>query len=221
MRDTATTDALRGASKNLAQCVRKITPTPSRAALSPSQYEALIGTGIALDWIGWARGLTSITYINPKRGSFERAYATGELTRFTFMWTAANALFSRESVPKLIDPLSSARVSELERFRILFNHAALQDTDTTLWIKNLHAILSLPMHVRHFPWKAVNSPPTVLEVIYFKYTVANEQTRALGKSSITQRAYQTTWPWTFQLSSTPHATGISTECCSPALSEGP
>ena len=42
-------------------------------------------------------------------------------------------------------------------------------------------VLALPMHVQYFPWAPVNSPPTILEVIYFKYTVAHEQTRGLGK----------------------------------------
>jgi hypothetical protein len=145
------------------------------------QYELLVGVGIAFDWIGWARDIGSISYINPKRGSFGRAYATSELTRFTFMWTAANALFSRGSILKLIDPSTVANGSELERFRVLFDVAGLPDSDVKAYLKNLHAILSLPMHVRHFPWSAVNSPPTVLEVIYFKYTVAHEQSRGLGK----------------------------------------
>jgi hypothetical protein len=37
------------------------------------------------------------------------------------------------------------------------------------------------MHVQHFPWTPINNPPTILEVIYFKYTVASEQSRGLGK----------------------------------------
>jgi hypothetical protein len=141
----------------------------------------LVAVGIAFDWIGWARDLDSINYVNAKRGSFERAYGTSELTRFTFMWTATNALFSRDSVLKLIDPSIAAKGSELERFRVVFDGSSLPDLDVKAYIKNLHAILSLPMHVRHFPWAAVNSPPTLLEVIYFKYTVAHEQTRGLGK----------------------------------------
>jgi hypothetical protein len=172
---------LKRAAKSLGQCAKAITTKSGRTALSTSDYEVLIGLGIACDWIGWARDLDSLTYSNPKRESFERAYGTSELTRFTFMWTAANALFSRGSILKVIDPTTAGSGSELDRFRVLFDGALLSDIDEKAYLKNLHALLSLPMHVQHFPWVAVNSPPTLLEVIYFKYTVPHEQSRGLGK----------------------------------------
>jgi len=37
------------------------------------------------------------------------------------------------------------------------------------------------LHVRHFPWASVHTPPTILEVIYFKYTVTREQSRGVGR----------------------------------------
>src|SRR5579863_941297 len=110
-----------------------------------------------------------------------RGYCNCSQTRFTFMWTAANALLSRASILTMIDPSSSGSGSELERFKVLFDASALPDANKKAYVKNLHALLSLPMQVQHFPWTAVNSPPTLLEVIYFKYTVAHEQSRGLGK----------------------------------------
>lgn len=183
MTSSPTAPILKRATQHLGQCVRTIAK-PGRASLTPTAYEILIGLGIAHDWIGWARDLDCLSYSNPKRDSFERAYGTSELTRFTFMWTAANALFSRSSILTMIDATTSGSGSELERFRVLFDGASLSDTDKKAYVKNLHALLSLPMQVQHFPWAAVNSPPTLLEVIYFKYTVAHEQNRGLGKKLI-------------------------------------
>lgn len=172
---------LKRASKSLGQCAKAITAKSSGTSLSAPEYEVLIGLGIALDWIKWARDLDTLTYNSPQRESSERAYGTTELTRFTFMWTATNALFSRGSILKIIDPTTTGNGSELERFRILFDGSLLPDVDEKTYVKNLHALLALPMHVQHFPWIPVNSPPTLLEVIYFKYTVAHEQNRGLGK----------------------------------------
>jgi hypothetical protein len=97
------------------------------------------------------------------------------------MWTATNALFSRGEILKLIDPSASGTGSELERFKILFKGASLAPGDEQAYVKLLHTLLALPMHVKHFPWASVNSPPTLLEVIYYKYTVAHEQTKGVGK----------------------------------------
>jgi hypothetical protein len=160
---STTAPILRKASTNLGQSAKAIAAKSGRTALSASDYEILIGLGIALDWIGWARDLDCISYTNSKRESFERAYGTSELTRFTFMWTAANALFSRGSILSLIDPSTSGIGSELERFRILFDGSWLADVDEKAYVNNLHAILSMPMHVQHFPWTAVNSPQLCLK----------------------------------------------------------
>jgi hypothetical protein len=172
---------LKKASKSLGQCAKAVTSKPSGTIFSAPDYEVLIGLGIALDWIKWARDLDALTYSNPKRGSFERAYGTTELTRFTFMWTATNALFSRGSILKLIDPTTTGSGSELERFRVLFDGSLVSVGVVKAYVKNLHALLALPMHVQYFPWTSVNSPPTLLEVIYFKYTVSHEQNRGIGK----------------------------------------
>jgi hypothetical protein len=172
---------LKKASRSLGKCAKTMTATSSSTPLSANDYETLIGFGIAHDWLQWAGELDTLTYTKAKRGSFERAYGTSELTRFTFMWTAANALFSRGAILKMIDPASSGTGSELERFKVLSKGASLAATDEQAYLKALHSLLSLPMHVQHFPWISVNTPPTLLEVIYFKYTVPHEQTRGLGK----------------------------------------
>lgn len=81
MGNSQVSEALGKASKTLGQCAKAITAKTDRTALSITDYEMLVGVGIAFDWIGWARDLDSINYVNAKRGSFERAYGTSELTR--------------------------------------------------------------------------------------------------------------------------------------------
>jgi hypothetical protein len=97
------------------------------------------------------------------------------------MWTAANALFARSAVIELLDPAARSKRSELDRFRVLFQHSGLPAGRVSAIESTLHALLALPMHVQHFPWASVNMPPTILDVIYFKYTVTSEQTRGLGR----------------------------------------
>jgi hypothetical protein len=166
---------------SLGQCAKTVEGKRGSSGLTPLEYERIIGFGIACDWLGWARHLLSLNYSSKGRSQSDRAYGLSELTRFTFMWTATNALFARSSIIELLDPSAGTKASELERFRVLFHHCGLPPHDASALAATLHSVLALPMHVQYFPWAPVNSPPTILEVIYFKYTVAHEQTRGLGK----------------------------------------
>lgn len=175
------TTSLQQAAKGFGQCAKAIESKPAIGSLQPVDYERIIGFGMACDWIGWARHFGAISYTERRRAKSDRAHALNELTRFTFLWTAANALFARTEVLRLLDPSISNNSSELQRFQMLFKNAGLNATDVTKMEKTLHSLLALPMHVQNFPWTPINNPPTILEVIYFKYTVPNEQTRGLGK----------------------------------------
>lgn len=171
---------LSSASKNLGQCAKKI-ENDAGPLKQPVDYERLIGLGMACDWVGWAKHFSSISYSDRRRASSDRAHALNELTRFTYLWTAANALFARTELLRLLETSISSGASELDRFKVLFKNSGLTAPEVAAKEKTLHALLRLPMHVQDFPWTAINSPPTILEVIYFKYTVQSEQTRGLGK----------------------------------------
>jgi|688.fasta_scaffold245820_1 hypothetical protein len=173
--------ALSAAAKNFGQCAKAIELRAGSTPLTPNDYECLIGFGMAYDWVGWARHFSELSYTDKRRSVSDRAHSINELTRFTFLWTAANALFARTNVLHLLDPNIASRSTELERFRVLFNSSNLSTAIITAREKSLHSLLRLPMHVQHFPWTPINNPPTILEVIYFKYTVPNEQSRGLGK----------------------------------------
>lgn len=172
---------LRQAAKGFGQCAKAIESKQGAGALAPADYERIIGFGMACDWLGWARHFGQIAYTDHRRTNSDRAHALNELTRFTFLWTAANALFARTEILHLLDPSLGNGASELQRFRVLFNNSGISAADITKVEKTLHSLLALPMHVQHFPWVAINNPPTILEVIYFKYTVPAEQSRGLGK----------------------------------------
>ena len=172
---------LHQAANSFGQCARAIESKSGASMLASADYVKIIGFGIACDWLGWARHFGKIAYTNHRRTRSDRAHALNELTRFTFLWTAANAIFARNEILHLLDPALGNRATELERFRVLFNNAGISAADIAKTEKTLHSLLALPMHVKHFPWGAINNPPTILEVIYFKYTVPAEQSRGLGK----------------------------------------
>jgi hypothetical protein len=178
---TSLTSVLGRAANGLGKCAQAVQAQAAPTGMTPLQYERLIGLGIACDWVGWARHLLSISYSDRRRSASDRAYGLNELTRFTFMWTATNALFARSAIIELLDSTSDQRASELERFRVLFQHCGLPTVDANTLELTLHSLLALPMYVRHFPWASVHTPPTILEVIYFKYTVTREQSRGVGR----------------------------------------
>jgi hypothetical protein len=178
---SSVTSMLRHATTDLGQCAKAVNTKAASSGLTIVEYERLIGFGIACDWVRWAHDFQSINYSDRRRSESDRAYGLNQLSRFTFMWTAMNALFARSAIIELVDPAPISNGSELNRFRVLFQHSGLPTVDTNAFEATLHSLLALPMHVQHFPWTSVNSPPTILEVIYFKYTVASEKKYSLGK----------------------------------------
>jgi hypothetical protein len=97
------------------------------------------------------------------------------------MWTATNALFARSSIINLLDATAGSKKGELDRFRVLFQHCGLTKKDATPFETTLHKLLASEMEVKYFPWASTSSPPTTLDVIYFKYTVADQQSKGVGR----------------------------------------
>lgn len=95
------------------------------------------------------------------------------------MWTAANALFVRDSITSSIAHPNSK--SELDRFRVLYRKTALSAQEEAWTLQTLHSLLNLEMRVKHFPWPTASVHPSVLEVIYYKHTVADQQALGFGK----------------------------------------
>jgi hypothetical protein len=168
------------ASKIFDQCSGAAKAKAGPGGLTVSEYERVVGLGIACDWLKWAHSLHSLKYSNTRQSGSNRAYGLQELTRFTFMWTAANALFSRPAIIDLLDQTMGANATELESFRVLFRHSSLSVTEATGFESVLHKLLASEMHVDHFPWGLRSSPITTLDVIFHKYTVAKQQKTSIG-----------------------------------------
>jgi hypothetical protein len=148
--------------------------------------EILLGVGIAADWIGWAAELSTIKFTGHRRKS-DRLQSLIELSRFTYMWAAANALFSRPAIlARLGAPTNTS--GELNSFRILHRSAGILSPNETAHLKTLHAILDVPMKVRDFPWLPPGVTPKLFEVIYFKYTTASQQKLGFGKKLLAASA---------------------------------
>lgn len=160
-------DILRIALKNLGQCAKRIAqnaPVP----IPPDHAELLIGVGTSADWIAWASRLRSLDFkTSIKRGS-PRARSYLESTRYTYAWTAANALFARDHVLRHVAPKALPK-GELQRFRLIHSIAALPSVDEAAYLTRLQHTLSLVRQPDAFPWAPLTSV-RIIDLIYHKYT---------------------------------------------------
>lgn len=158
---------LRSALKELGQCAKAI------AAKAPSPItsdfaELQIGVGTASDWIAWASRLRRLDFATSiKRGS-PRAASYLESTRFTYAWTAANALFGRDEV---LRPVIAGKLptTELSRFRAVYSLASLTPAEEAAYLAPLHTTLALQRVTTEFPWATLPAV-RVVDLIYYKYT---------------------------------------------------
>lgn len=176
-----TVDSLRRTARTLHRCAKAAKDKSGLGGPTHLETERFVGLGIAGDWLDWAQSLESMNYSNKRLSKSDRVYGLQELTRFTFMWTAANALFSRPAVIDMIGSTLGSNGSEPERFSVLFRSCGLSRADASAYEKTLHALLATEIAVDSFPWASTSSPITTLDVIYYKYTVAKQQNTGQGK----------------------------------------
>ncbi len=166
--------ALRRALKELGACAKHIA-SKSPAPITATFAELQIGVGTASDWIAWASRLRELDFATSiKRGS-PRARSYLESTRFTYTWTAANALFGRDEV---LRPVVSGTPpgGELARFRAIYALAALTSAEETAYLAPLHTTLSLTRVTNAFPWATLPAV-RVIDLIYYKYTPSGYRTK--------------------------------------------
>jgi hypothetical protein len=176
-------NALRAAAQQLGRCAKRAAAT-APATQTPAHAELQIGLGTAADWINWASRLRGLDFTSSiKRGS-PRATSYLESTRFTYAWTAANALFSRDRVMGHLHP-ARLPTGELNRFRLLYRDAGLTASDEAGLLAPLHATLSSIRHPEQFPWAPLASV-RVIDLIYHKYTP--DSYKGKGKSARTIEA---------------------------------
>lgn len=160
-------NALRIAARSLGKCAKRA------AAVSPktqtaAHAELQIGLGTAADWLNWASRLRGLDFSSSiKRGS-PRSASYLESTRFTYAWTAANAIFSRNHVMRHLDK-GKLPTSELDRFRLLYWHASIPLADEASFLAPLHSTLDSIRQPNQFPWASL-AAIRVIDLIYHKYT---------------------------------------------------
>jgi hypothetical protein len=168
------------AAREFSQCARTLKARSASSGTTAPETEKLIGLGIAIDWARWAQHLVKIKHSIRKPSTREKEDGLTELTRFTFMWTATNALFARSAIIGTLDRSAASERTELARFRVLYEHSGILPAEVTKLESVLHSLLAEQTHVQHFPWARLHSTPTVLELIFFKYTVLDYQRRGIG-----------------------------------------
>jgi hypothetical protein len=160
--------------------------------LTTAAYEQLVGLGICGDWLGWAT-LKRIDYATRRRNGSGRADALTEVTRFTFMWTAANAVFARPSLVTLFDPSIGMAPSEPVAFGAMYTASALDPLIEHDHLNTLNQILGMAQTPKRFPWLPAGTPVSVAHAIYYKYTTDREKRRGVGKklaNAISSGVYQ-------------------------------
>jgi hypothetical protein len=175
--------SLQSAVANLALCARALQSSRGSASLTIGQYEQVIGIGTAFEWSRRAWLLSEIGFGTSRQQRNARKMGADELcetTLFAYIWIALNAIFARPSLLGILDPASHAARSEIDRFRVVLNAAALSPSEISAAHATLISVLNLTVKADNFPWLPT-STPTVAQVIYYKYTSAEEQNRGVGK----------------------------------------
>jgi hypothetical protein len=108
----------------------------------------------------------------------KRARSFNEIIRYTFSWSGINAIFSRNELLHLLGTPKSD--SELDRFRVLFQTAALPATDISNREELLHAFLSTQTITR-LPLTPHGTAVSTLQAINIKYIPPSARKKGIGK----------------------------------------
>ncbi len=158
---------LRRATKLVGQCAKHAaTKASSRSAQVAAEIQ--IGLGTCCDGLAWASRLRALDFDTAVKRNNKRAEAHLEATRFVYAWTAANAIFSRDDLLRVLKP-KLPNGGELPRFRLLVSAASLTTAEVGRFLPQLHATLALPRAPKDFPWTS-RGALRLIDVIHYKYT---------------------------------------------------
>ena len=174
-----TEEILKSAYKNYGECAKSVTSRLGGRDPNPTESELFIAFGIAVDWCRRASKLEPLTYNGKHLNRQKRSKGVTEIIRFNMVWSGMNALFARQSILDLLP--TGPTNSELQRFRILFNHSGINAADVNANEKTLRNILSVPITTR-IPGVPSGAPVTTLHALHYKYTPIEIQTRGVGKN---------------------------------------
>lgn len=171
---------LKRATRLVGQCAKQAVATPG-ARTPEAQSEILVGLGTCSDSLAWASRLRSLDFETAVKRNSARAESHLEALRFTYAWTAANALFSRDEVLRLL--ATGIPKGELARFRLLYTAAALAPVELARYLPRIHSTLELHRTPDDFPWTN-HRPIRLIDIIYYKYTASTYRTHGATAKKI-------------------------------------
>ncbi len=186
---------LQAAKSQLGAAVHKIASRSTVGrSLTPNEKDQVLGLGTARDWIRWSAALKGIQFDTKSENGSGRRQGIVESLRFTQIWTGTNALFSRDSVLRVLGP-PPRRDSEIDRFRIIYAGAGITASpeessilqtlngllDMECNTRDVAPMLTIPSSSPRNPNLAAQPYPTMWEVIYKKYLRPTDQARGIGK----------------------------------------
>ena len=179
----ATKDNLNTSRAFFRRCANKLERrNRGRAALSATNREMQIGFGLCADWQRWAATLNMLSFAARSEHNSSRKQGLTESTRFNYIWTGTNALFSRKPILALArqpSPLPQLK-SELQRFRVLYDFAQLPADLVAREHKLLNQVLSIECQAKPIAGAPRKSSYTMLEIIFYKYIVPDQRDKGVG-----------------------------------------
>lgn len=111
------------ARKTLGECARKVAArrTPLRVATND---QLILGIGTAKDFVRWAATLSDLDFSSKSERNATRKPSITESIRFKLLWTASDALFSKDAILSL-SGATTLPDKELPRFEILYSMARI------------------------------------------------------------------------------------------------
>lgn len=171
--------ALATARREIGKCARKVAAS-APMPMTVAHAELQIGLGTCGDWVSWATSLRKLDFHSAIKRKSPRAGNYLEVTRFNYVWTGANAVFSRT---RLLSHFTSHAVpkAELARFRLLYTAAGLTPIEESALIAPLHRVLQLTRKPDEFPWAPL-ATVRIIDLIYHKYTPDDYKSLGAGKA---------------------------------------
>ena len=165
--------------QTMGHCLTTINARIDATGVTHDLLERKIAFGIARDHARWAASLQDLVYSRRSENESDRKPVFLEGMRFSHLWTATDALFSRPSL-HLITGAPSGR-SELQKFTNLFSFSALSPNVISTARSQLLNLLNIEVHVTEPLPGAIPANLRVWKIIYYKYTVALQRKRSMGR----------------------------------------
>lgn len=179
LRSTKMKTTLIAAKKSFGAAIAELIKKQAAAGNTVALNDQILAFGTANDYIRWAASTKEILYHKLSERNSDRKPVVLESTIFTYLWTAADALFSRPGVHALIGkkPLKN---NELGKFKNVYEFAAIPSADVTAKLKTLLDILNTEIELQEPVPGSVRTKMKIWEMIYLKYTVARQRTMGIG-----------------------------------------